>query len=307
MKEETAVRKSSKPFVKMENGTQAQFRGTKRKLEIKSDTPRQLVSSFFFLFSCKRSFFIVQTRTEVGQITKGTSCQHKATTTHRPRPNIFNSSAQKCSWNPLQPPQHEHNLHLLKPSREKTAQKPELLQKHQRGRGAEQPPSHLLSSHQDKVLIPNKQAREKGPMLRSGYVGENVWLGRYSHCCKQISSKVKTSEPHPQIDECVSISSLETIKMTSVSCTVSHGPSSPHRQFCCPKYSLAWTNYEAMPTPHPSLLWTLGDWKPLLCVFFSYPPLSSQSLYSNGVSRFYLFCRERLTHRQPFFIFLLYI
>lgn len=67
----------------MENGTRAQFRGTKTKQELKIKTHTHTTTVFFFSSSCKRLF--VQTRTESGQITKkGTSLSTRATTTHKP-------------------------------------------------------------------------------------------------------------------------------------------------------------------------------------------------------------------------------
>lgn len=71
----------------MENGTQAQFRGTKLNNKSNKNKTNTHHASWFPVFrgffSCKRSLF-VQTRTESGQITTGTSLSTQATTTHRP-------------------------------------------------------------------------------------------------------------------------------------------------------------------------------------------------------------------------------
>lgn len=90
-KTETVVRKSSEIFLlkwKMAPEHSSGERNEKKKRKKKKIDIHTTPAGFQFLVvvffsSCKRSLF-VQTRTESGQITKGTSLSTQATTTHRP-------------------------------------------------------------------------------------------------------------------------------------------------------------------------------------------------------------------------------
>ena len=158
MKEETAVRKSSKPFVKMENGTRAQFRGTKPKSRNKIRHTTQAGFHFFFFLSssCKRSFFYFL---------------FFCSNSHRIRSNHKRYVMSTRDDTQTTPPRHQahghrHTLLGIQPptSRTRAQASPARTQQrnHQHTTGARPRPLSLASVCQGEVFVPNKP----------GYVGE---------------------------------------------------------------------------------------------------------------------------------------
>lgn len=105
--------------VNMENGTQAQFRGTKRK---KKKTLHQLVLSFYF-FSCKRSLFLF--KLAQNQVKSQKVCHvNTGYNTDQSDINLTSTETLAGSGKSCKVPL-VHNFHVLRPKVEM-----ELLQKH---------------------------------------------------------------------------------------------------------------------------------------------------------------------------------